>query len=460
MSKRTMLALGGGLGCLVLLLCVGAAALAGYSYYNVATKVSAPVDRIAYVDNDMNILTVDAKGEQRAALTSDASEQERRLYMFPTWSPDSRRVAFVGFSKPSDETSEGTLNVAPATGGNVTTVFKSDSQFPFYLYWSPDSQRIAFLAQTDETMSLLLGRADGSDEPHPVQTGEALYWAWALDGQALLLHHDGGTGNPEDARLALVQDGQQPQIVSDRPGAFQAPDYTPNGKAMLYASKNGSEEETLYVTDANGTNPQPVASYTGTIAFAWSPNGKRIATLATPDESRLPVDGPIFISDADGKNRKQMTTENALAFYWSPDSERIAFLTLVQPGEGSSRAAGFVPARADGVARALSGPARTSALNRPMMQEPELQLRWRVLNLANGQIQTLATFVPTEQFISLLPFFDQYARSLTFWSPDSQHFVYTQSEADETGTVWVADLAQGAQPHRVGEGTLAVWSWK
>ena len=164
--------------------------------------------------------------------------------------------------------------------------------------------------------------------------------------------------------------------------------------------------------------------------------------MVTPDDAELPMQGPIWVSDADGKNRKQITTEDALAFYWSPDSKQIAYLTILMPGQSSGRF--------------NSSP----GLNIPQHQAETIRLRWNVVSSDGGKARTLATFVPTDNFISVLPFFDQYARSLTFWSPDSKHFVYTQSENDVDGGVWVADLDGGAAPHRVGDGTLAVWSWK
>ena len=82
------------------------------------------------------------------------------------------------------------------------------------------------------------------------------------------------------------------------------------------------------------------------------------------------------------------------------------------------------------------------------------------MNLANQQVRTVATFVPTQDFLSVLPYFDQYARSLTFWSPDSQHLVYTKDEGNDTGSVWVADIAGNTATKKIGDGTLAVWSWK
>jgi Tol biopolymer transport system component len=49
---------------------------------------------------------------------------------------------------------------------------------------------------------------------------------------------------------------------------------------------------------------------------------------------------------------------------------------------------------------------------------------------------------------------------MTFWSPDSRQFVYTQTDANGAPGVWVADIAGNANPQRIGDGSIAVWSWK
>lgn len=46
------------------------------------------------------------------------------------------------------------------------------------------------------------------------------------------------------------------------------------------------------------------------------------------------------------------------------------------------------------------------------------------------------------------------------WSPDGKRFVYTEDGGNGTGSVWVADVTGKAQPKRVGDGTLAAWSWR
>lgn len=458
MSKRTSyLALGGALGCLLLFLCLGVAALAAFAYSSSTLALAdQTIDRIAYVDNDMNIQVVDAKGEHRVSLTNDAAADN--LYMYPTFSLDSQHVGFVSAHGTRDH-HEGSLHVALVTGGDVRTVYKSDSEFPFYIYWSPNNQQIGFLAQSANEMSLLLGQIDGRDQPRKVGTGAPMYWAWSPDGHTILLHVGQSSQGSQDAQLSLIQDGQQPQKISDSPAAFQAPQFSPDGKAILYASTRDANQDALYLASAQGGSPNAIVTYTGAIAFSWSPDGAKIASLVTPENADLPVQGPIFVSDASGQNRKAVTTEDAIAFYWSPDSKQIAYLTLVEPGQNSSSAADYLRVALQRVTRA-GRTARSGGLSAPLPQTADIQMRWRIMNLADGSVRTLATFSPTDHFISLLPFFDQYARSATFWSPDSQHLVYTQQEGQDGGSIWVVDTAQGSTPRKIGDGTLAVWSWK
>lgn len=444
MSRRISFLIVGGLGCLVLFACVAALGLAGYAYY-VTALAPHTVDRIAYVDNSSNIQVVDAQGGHHVPLTTDASDSAQRIYMFPTWSPDSQKIAFVGLSGNRTQR-EGTLNVVPVVGGNSTTVFKSGLQIPFYLYWSPDGQRIGFLAQGENEMALMLGHGAGQEQARKLDAGSPMYWSWSPDGHTLLMHVGGSSHDSKDAHLALLswQDGNAAKNFSDQPATFQAPQFSPDGTTILYASTSGGDQDALFLADRMGAQPKAVMPYTGTIAFAWSPDGKKIASLVTPNDSELPMSGPITVMDADGSNSKSIVAEDALAFYWSPDGKQIAYLTILLPGQSK----GCLDCN------------RVTGLSTPSRQQPQIQLRWKVFSLVDGQVRTLATFLPTDNFISILPFFDQYARSLTFWSPDSKHFVYTQAEGDSDGSVWVADLDGGAQPHKVGDGTLAVWSWK
>jgi TolB protein len=442
--KASLIAVGGAIGCSLLLVCVLFGALAAITYFSSGN--GGPINRIAYVDNDNNIQVVDAHGGNRVALTTDASRTVPRVYLFPTWAPNSQHIAFVGLS--GADTTTAALYSAPAAGGTPATVFKSTTQTPFYLYWSPDNQWIGFLAQTDAELSLMLGRGDGGVDARKLETGSPFYWAWSPDSRALFLHVGGSTRDPGDARLALLgrDDTSPPQALKNGPANFEAPHYSPDGTKILYAATNGPSDDAVFLADAQGGNPKPIATYRGSVAFAWSPDGKKIASLVTPEDAGLPNLGPIWLNESDGSNHQALINEEALAFYWSPDGRQIAYLTFVQPGSNSSFLEGG------------SNPETRLAV--PSQQGVQIKLSWRVVDLADKRTHTIATFEPTQDLLEVLPYFDQYARSLTFWSPDSRQFVYTQTDANDTASVWVVDITGSAAPQRIGDGGLAVWSWK
>ena len=442
--KASLLAVGGAIGCSLLLLCAVFGAIGAVSYFSLGS--SGPINRIAYVDNENNIQIVDARGEHRVALTADASPTVPRVYLFPTWSPNSQHIAFVGLS--GADTTTAALYSAPAAGGTPATVFKSTTQTPFYLYWSPDNQWIGFLAQTDTELSLMLGKGDGGADARKLETGSPFYWAWSPDSRALFLHVGGSTRDLSSAHLALLgrDSSSPPEALKTGPASFEAPHYSPDGSKILYAAANGSADDALMLADAHGDNPRSIATYRGSIAFAWSPDGKKIASLVTPEDADLPNMGPVWISDADGSNRQTLINEDTLAFYWSPDSQQIAYLTFVQPGNSTSSTGG--------------GVGSSTGLAVPSPQGSQLKLSWRVISVVNKLTHTIAEFEPTQDLLQVIPYFDQYARSITFWSPDSRQFVFTQTDATGDPSVWVADIAGNTTPQQVGEGSLAVWSWK
>jgi Tol biopolymer transport system component len=444
-ERKSFIVVGGIIGCLVVLFCIGVIALAGIAFLGNREILARSVDRIAYMDNELNIQVVDARGEHRVALTSDAKNDNDLAYLYPTWAPNSQRVAFVRVSG-TRSSFEGTLYTAPLAGGEPATVFKSKLLVPFYLYWSPDSQHISFLAQSDTEVNLMLGEAEGKEETRKLDTGSPLYWAWSPDSRTMLTHIGGSQRDSRGARLGLLrwQGESASQKLTQGPASFQAPQFSPDGSQMLYAGAGESNQDALYIADAQGAQARSVASYAGRIGFAWAPNGKKIAWVATPADALLPNLGPVSISDTDGNNSKTLGNDDALAFYWSPDSKQIAYLSLIPPGsQGCNDDCQRVP-----------------GLAAPMEQGASLRMRWRIADTETGQARTLVSFVPTANFVTLLPYFDQYARSLTFWSPDSQQFVYTQREAQGQGSVWVIGLKENAAPAKIGDGTLAVWSWK
>lgn len=461
MSNRTsvLVLVGAVASCLLLAVCV---AVVGGSYYylnngtNPLAVLNAPasLNRIAFVGNDFNIYVADPTNGTTLALTKDGGPDH--VYNFPTWSPDNHRLAFVEYTFQDGTPKEGALYTISPAGEKLTPLYKTPENFPFYLYWSPDSQLVSFLANKDsQNIALRLARADQADSMQEVDTGAPFYWAWSPDSSQMFTHVGGTRASNNEARLAMLapKENETRHPLEAAPGEFQAPQWSSTG-SILYSTEAGSEQA-IALSDALGKETKKLVSYSGRASFALAPDGKQVAYILTEESTRLPHLGPVRVIDASGENIRVVSQDPALAFLWSPDSSKLAYVTVTIVQNQSnfnfdllSPIAATKPEKFPGSPRVAQGSAQS------------LQLNWRVWDRAADTSRTLATFVPTTSFLSILPYFDQYANSSTFWSPDSQSFVYTARETEDTGAVFVADAAGTNPPRKVGDGLIAFWSWK
>jgi TolB protein len=413
------------------------------------TRAQARVDRIAYSGNDGNIYLIDRDGQNKLAITSDAEVAPtgaRRLYRVPTWPPDSQHLAFVGLSLEASGDVRAVLHDAPASGGTSSEIYSTTGGAPFYLYWSPDSQRVAFLAQSDTGQDLDLKVAARGEPVETLDTGSPFYFSWSPDSRSLLFHVGGTRQTSPDARLALLHlnTDSRPRVLDGDPASFLAPAWAPDGRSALLAARDATNNDSLVLVDQQGGAARTLLQYQGAIAFVWSPRGDGIGYLITTHPAVSGLDqislGPITVMDRDGGNQRQVTEELALAFFWSPDGEQIAYLTPVLGGDGQQGA--------------------LRAVGRLAQQSEGPRMRWQVFDFKTGERHSIATFVPTSEFLSLIPFFDQYAQSMTLWSPDSRSLVYAAIAPDAGSGIYVADVTGAEPPRRIADGDLATWSWR
>ncbi|MFN8476173.1 MAG: hypothetical protein U0822_28665 [Anaerolineae bacterium] len=435
-SSRTWALIGALLGCAVLLACVCVAAAGGAWLYARPTLAGLPggvfarsanVNRIAYLGVDGNIHTVRPDGSDPQALTTDgeAGTTASHLYRFPTWSPDGRYVAFIDI-KSQAGTTDSQLVAAPAGGGKSEILHKSGGAQPFYLYWSPDSRRLAFLESSGPSLALRLASLGQGDAPS-LATGSPFYFVWSPDSRRLAFHI-GGLRNPlsPDARVSLFETGgSEGSPLEESPALFLAPDWSPDGASIIYARRASGGNE-LVAADATGANPRVLLSFDGGVSFAWSPTGQHIAYILTdtPELEGLGqiAFGKLGVMNPDGSGQSTLIDDHVLSFFWSPDGTKLAYVTI----------------------------------NTENQTEPRLNLS--VVDIATGETRTRASFTPASGFTSVIPYFDQYLRSMRVWSPDSMSLVYTARDPDGGNGLYVVDATSG-EPRRIGDGVQAVWSW-
>jgi len=245
------------------------------------TNVAAPGDAslIAWGARDddgrQQIFVARADSTVRKALTHEGDQN-----FFPAWSPDGKKLAFT-----SNRTGSLQIWVTDASGGNPTQLTKEgDNVVPT---WSLDGKQVAFGSKRTGHFEIWVMNADGS-------------------GQKQLTKTDDKVGNNGAA-------------------------WSPGGKHIAFSSTR-SGHYAIWVIDPDGAHPSQLTfpygdRYPDANAPAWSPDGKKIAFWSGLEHRY----GNVFVMDADGSNRKQLTDQpagiNCDEPAWSPDGKKIIYAT-------------------------------------------------------------------------------------------------------------------------------------
>ena len=147
------------------------------------------------------------------------------------------------------------------------------------------------------------------------------YPVFTPDGSALLFASN--RNGPFDLYLLLFGEKQLFQ-VTENVGNVVSPDYSPDGRRIVFANQVGEGPASIWMVNADGLNPRLV--YTGAddiVAAAWSPDGERIAYAMSVG---VPQEYEIFTMDTDGKNHLRISQGLAGiggSIDWSPDGKSL-----------------------------------------------------------------------------------------------------------------------------------------
>ncbi|GAB0497558.1 hypothetical protein MMPV_008893 [Pyropia vietnamensis] len=205
----------------------------------------------------------------------------------------------------------------------------------------------------------------------------------------------------------------------------------------------GSPPQALVLMSATDPSRRRVLGrFWGHVRYAVAPGGGRLAVLVTNPlsgrEELSVIEGPFTLDppggagggvDAYGGARGGAAipadailsnpANRAVAFFWSPDGRRLLFLTTPRNGAGGN----------GGV---IGGAARNALY------------AWAVFDAVTGRVARFVRHrLPTVGPL-LLSFFDQHARSTTFWAPDSASFVYAGIPVEEGEEAAVGEAAGNA----------------
>lgn len=344
------------------------------------------------------------------------------MYSQPTWSPDGTRLAFVENTAPvsgiqaasgfrrvglsAQQGAPGSVHIVPAGGGEpsvVTTPF-----VPFYLYWSPDGDKLAFLGNDTANAQQAFGVIDTvTNLAERVDIGQPYYFAWAPESDRLLVH----AANRDLYYLAL--DGVR-EDLNPKPGRFSAPSWV--GNTQLFPVLEG-RRQILRLFDEEGNSTRDATDFGASVAFELSPDGERVAYIAVEDDASPFALGPLIVDSRDGPTE---VVGLASAFFWNSDGSRLLYLTDDTTGD-------------------------------------DFGVHWNVWD-GTSSIE-FERFVPTPTFVhQYLPFFGQYAHSLTFLSPDTSSFTFAGAIEGRGDGIWIQPIEANAPAVLIGPGEFSTWS--
>ena len=392
-----------------------------------------PSTTLALISEDASLQLVrvseDGAGPPETRLSM---EREGLLFMWPTWSPDGGAIAISASSHqrenprlelwraPLDEEEPETLYANPVDARQIVA-----PGLAHYVNWSPSGRVLAVVGNVGNGLAASLVAERGGVQPRRLVDGAPLYFAWAPDGRAILVHR-----GAQLQLLDLASDEGEQQILRARP-CFRTPVWSQDGQSFIYAA--------------------PRAGGGGTITRGWRGSEQR--------DELLEIGGQELGEGA-----------SAMAFVRAPQRDRLAILPL---SEGDSDSLGILSYDLDtGEQRTVSDRPANAVFWSPTGDalfafEPMPGTTLIALtryDLAREGGERLARFQPSAEFASLLAFFDQFAQSHQLVSPDGRWITFAGLALGNGGSgrrgfgpqngCYIAPADGSSAPLRVAAGSI------
>ena len=192
----------------------------------------------------------------------------------PSWSPDSRRIAYEG---------GGQIRLINADGSGDTGL--TNQQYgAFQPAWSPGGERIAFVTALDEPPDrpadrhIFLINPDGSGARNLTRgRGNDDSPTWSPDGGKIaFLFSEGEDGNDGSEVAVMNPDGSGRTNLTRTPGFDISPRWSPDGSRIVF-NRSGDEDSEIYVMNADGSRQTNVSNRPESVESApdWGGHGSQ-----------------------------------------------------------------------------------------------------------------------------------------------------------------------------------------
>jgi Tol biopolymer transport system component len=246
-----------------------------------------------------------------------------------TFEPGGKRFAFVrGIAK----TRETALVIANADGSTEKTLAtrKAPGRFNLQsLAWSPDGRVIAISVQRADTLQADVVLVDAETGKDSILGGhnwrDVTHTAWLPDGKSLLINAQEASGEATNQIWLMSVPGGDVRRITNDLSTYTGLSVTRDGKTIV--SVRNELRARIWTTDATGSNARAItigaAADDGVPGVAWAPDGRLVFASAFAGNA------DIWIMNADGRNRVQLTSDRAHDTWplVTPDGRRIVFVS-------------------------------------------------------------------------------------------------------------------------------------
>ena len=370
-----------------------------------ATTVTEPTipsperGRLVVIDGSGDVVIIENDGTVVERLTND----DDGTVFQPVWSPDAQRIAH------GESDGSGAAVVVTSVDGTVEAEHAVPSP-AFYLSWSP-SGALSWLR--NDPVNRLAFEAVAPGGGRLQDGGSPFYYAWSPDGSGLLAH----VGNE---RLETLSFDGSVEAASEPPGAFAAPAWTERGRFYLAGDAIGQR---LVREDASGS--RDIARVRGPARFGVA--GSRVAIRSFDPEgsglaaglAQVPLVPPdrLTVVDLDTGALTDVAGPRTAAFFWAPAGDRLLVLEATGDEAGTFRWLVWTPQE--------TTPYEPFALGDDWVRD-------------------------------VLPFSDQYARSVRLWSPDGSAFAFPGVIGGTAG-IWIQRL-DADRAELISDGSWVDWA--
>ena len=189
--------------------------------------------------------------------------------------------------------------------------------------FSPDGKRIVFSSDFTGNFELYVVNSDGTGLAQLTNTGfDKLFARWSPDGRRIVFM----LGDEVTTRIAVMRSdglGQPTVLTPDVPWQCYQPEFSPDGRQIVFASQADGLVSALWIMRADGQQKRRLtAAALEAGGPDYSPDGQNVA-FYSQQNTALPTS--VYAMRPDGSNLRLLAGRVALYPTYSPDGKKILF---------------------------------------------------------------------------------------------------------------------------------------